>query len=164
MKKIILFVTIVSIVACKRIFCPDDDFNIQKKDYVGNALIFNGFYYYTADGRSFRYSLYTNGIVRELGRGDSLNDDNFFPRDDEDSWGLFEINNQTIKLEMLASPGGGQLYSYTKEGMILNDTTFQMTESYRLKKGKKTEYKIIDRLYHFYQYSPKPDSTNDFIK
>jgi hypothetical protein len=65
---------------------------------------------------------------------------------------------------MVGSSSGGQRLVYTNIGVILNDTTFQLTESYRLKKGEKTEYQILDEIYHFRQYSPKPDSTNDFIK
>jgi hypothetical protein len=38
------------------------------------------------------------------------------------------------------------------------------TESYRMKNGKKTEVKVMNETYHFKQHSPKPDSTNTFIK
>ena len=33
-----------------------------------------------------------------------------------------------------------------------------------MKKGKKTEVKARNETYHFKQFSPQPDSTNNFIK
>jgi len=51
-----------------------------------------------------------------------------------------------------------------REGDIINDTTFVISVSYRMKKGKKTEVKARNETYHFKQFSPQPDSTNNFIK
>lgn len=50
---------------------------------------------------------------------------------------------------------------FTKKGEILNDSTFIINEVYEY------DGKILskeNKLYHFYKYSPKPDSTNKYIK
>ena len=52
---------------------------------------------------------------------------------------------------------------YREEGVIINDTTFVMTEISRVNQGVKTEIKPIERMYYFKEFSPKPDSTNVFI-
>jgi hypothetical protein len=50
---------------------------------------------------------------------------------------------------------------YVKEGFILNDTTLQITRMYRV---DGSDEHILNYTYHFRQFSPKPDSTNNFIK
>ena len=55
----------------------------------------------------------------------------------------------------------GQPKVYIREGKILNDTTFHITASYRPDGSERREK---DEIYHFKQFSPKPDSTNNFVK
>ena len=62
---------------------------------------------------------------------------------------------------MWYSPSGGGTPAYVREGKILNDTTFHITTSYRSNGSERHEK---DEVYHFRQFYPKPDSTNNFIK
>ena len=65
-------------------------------------------------------------------------------------YGLFLIKDSIIKIEKWTV--GHNCYPYLREGKILNDTTF-----YLMHREKK-------EVYHFKQFSTKPDSTNRFIK
>ena len=50
---------------------------------------------------------------------------------------------------------------YLDKGEIQNDSTFLITKSIRSKTGEEKE---LNEIYHFKQFSPKPDSTNVFVK
>ena len=49
--------------------------------------------------------------------------------------GVFIINGQSIKFEKWYPSSGGGLPAYVREGDIINDTTFVISVSYRMKKG-----------------------------
>jgi hypothetical protein len=78
----------------------------------------------------------------------------------KDCWGVFNIKDNIIKFERWY-PGQGAKKAYVREGIILNDTTFHITKSYR---SNGSELKDADEVYHFRKFSPKPDSTNVFVK
>ncbi len=80
------------------------------------------------------------------------------------SWGVFNIEGNTIKFEKWYFYGGRHYGAFISEGKILNDTTFHLTEFYRLtRKGKKKECRELDETYYFKQFSPKSDSTNVYV-
>jgi hypothetical protein len=79
------------------------------------------------------------------------------------NYGRFLIENDNIKFERWY-PGSPPLPAYIRSGTILNDTTFVITEIYRMKNGNKTEVETgRNEIYHFKQFSPKPDSTNRYV-
>ncbi len=82
-------------------------------------------------------------------------------KDSKTRWGVFIIEGAIIKIESW-TPSEIKL-AYVYEGIILNDTTFHIKESYRIRKGNKTDVRIKDVIYHYKQFSPKPDSTNVFV-
>ncbi len=77
------------------------------------------------------------------------------------SWGLFIINDQIIQIERYYPTDHLRKSAYINEGKILNDTTCHFTVSYR---SDGSERRDEDEIFHFKQFSPKPDSTNSFIK
>ena len=166
MKKIILlfFLSLFFINCSKE---KDDKLNLVQQDFNGNQLRLDGYYFTEEEnfeGAIYsRYAFYKNGIVRYLGSPKTLDNANFLSGNSKTVWGIFNIENDNIKFERWAS-GGGPFNAYMSEGKILNDTTFHITESYRLLNGEKTEFKIRNEIYHFKQFSPKPDSTNNFIR
>jgi hypothetical protein len=111
-----------------------------------------------------RYALYRNGIIRDLGASSSIDDPSFLSGKSKINWGIFQVEGSIIKFERWYPSSGGGLPAYVRAGEILNDTTFVITESYRMQKGKKTEIRERNEIYHFHKFSPKPDSTNTFIK
>lgn len=83
------------------------------------------------------------------------------------SWGLFNVKNNEIKIERWTSASGGKYPTQMLIGEILNDTTIYFHTKigdYPVGFGKNKKNVKINEIYHFRQFSPKPDSTNIFIK
>jgi hypothetical protein len=179
MKKItfILLACLVTLFSCKKeeenvLGSNDDKLTLQRTNYSGNELRIDGYYYNIWSGGFYGLRIfYGNGTVKKIGSpsGSSISDaDNYVSTISAEimtkkyGWGVFIINGSSIKLEEWLT-GSNKLAAYTKEGTILNDTTFKFTQSYRLVGGVKTEVSALDETYNFRQYSPKPDSTNQYI-
>jgi len=171
---ITLFVLLMSNCNKDKIW-KDDELSTNKEPYTGNQLRIDGYYYELVDGVMHGiYCLYDNGVIHHLGDGIKFSEINQFEqtitttefiekiRKIKYSWGVFKVEGNQIKFERWY-PSEPPYKAYVRAGEILNDTTFIITESYRMHKGKKTEVKDRNETYHFKQFSPKPDSTNNFI-
>jgi len=174
MKTIILFIFTINLgmfmSCCSKIF-PDEKLTLQRMDYDGNELRPDGYYYYfTKNNNTVVYFLYKNGIIL-CAHSYSSQDLNIveeemvkiYPeiRKQKDGWGVFLINNNKIEYEIWNASTGSCLPTIKRIGFIENDTTFRITETY-YSDSKKTDNNEI--VYHFKQFSPKPDSTNVYIK
>lgn len=173
-KFILLFMGILfSSNACKKEFF-DDKLSLKKEPYNGNQLRIDGYYYQISDGKIYTILfLYRNGVVM-YGGGEGVEIENIEEREInfidkswiesvkkfKSWWGLFQIDSDNIKIERWYSSSGGGLPAYLHSGIILNDTTFVMKKSVRTDGTNERE---INKVYHFKQFSPKPDSTNKFI-
>lgn len=82
-------------------------------------------------------------------------------KDDRSHWGLFTINQDEIKLEKWEPSNGGGMKTVISSGVVLNDTTFILTERFNHYSHK---IDAIQDTFRFHHYYPKPDSTNRFIK
>lgn len=150
-----------------------DEFALQKTQYESDLLRLDGYYYeLTNDGKyQSLYFFYRNGVLLNVG-GLFLNTgemDAYINREfitdhryagNKNSWGLFVVNDHTIKFEHYYPSDDINKKSYIREGVILNDSTFHIVVSYR---SGGTERRIKDEIYHFRAFSSKPDSTNRFI-
>jgi hypothetical protein len=167
MKKLVSFLVFLFIMGCDYLIPNDDVLSIVRQDYQGNELRMNGYYYHEItkeEGTLYRrYALYRNGIIRYLGANSDPDPIRFQNGQHKTLWGVFQIKGKNIKYERWYPSSGGPLQSYVLSGIILNDTTFRITESYRMQKGIKTEESKENETYHFRKFSPKPDSTNRFI-
>ena len=146
----------------------DDKLNLVCRDQTNIPLRLDGFYYLETQnikGPLYdRYLLYNNGVTRYGGASPKLNSSDDWVPDGRTTWGIYEVEGNTIRIEFLYPNSLGPLKAIVEEGKILNDTTFHIEESYRLVKGVKTELKKWDQLYHFYPLDVKPDSTNRYVK
>ena len=158
------------ITRCNELF-PDDKLSIKPISYEGNELKINGYYYQHhylgKPGEDLSvHVLFRNGIVRYIGGGYKnfneievkISDPNLY--DGKTAWGIFVINRDVITFEQWHSGMGGGLPVFFREGKILNDTTFHFTAAYRLDGTHRNE---VEELYHFRQFSIRPDSTSRFI-
>lgn len=75
------------------------------------------------------------------------------------SIGVFQINGESIVFETWEA--GRDIITFSSYGEILNDTTFLITKQINNDSGKST---TMNLTFRFKQFSPKPDSTNTFIK
>ena len=177
MKFFILIALLLSLYSCSELlFGKDDTLTMTRTDYTGNQLKIDG-YYYLKDSASYQRVnhatfFYRNGIRRNVGgASESLEkydayissiNEAFFKEGDKWTVGVFIIESNSIKYERWALTQPYKAYTYT--GTIINDTTFHITESYRMLHGKKTEITSENSTYYYHKFSPKPDSTNLYVK
>jgi len=165
---LILFLT-----SCEKWFWQHDKLHLEKRDYDGTELRIDG-YYYDEYGSDVKYLgaifFYQNGVILnggafEKNRVEEV--ENYYKNnplyDSRWSWGLFNTDSCTIKFERWY-PSEFINPAYISEGEILNDTTFVITKQYRIKREVEKELRVLNDTFHFKQFSPKPDSTNNFIK
>jgi hypothetical protein len=130
----------------------------------------DGYYYYFTQNNTVVYFLYKNGIIlcaHNYSSHDLISVESemvkIYPeiRKWKDGWGVFLVNGNEIEYEMWNVSTGHSLPIIKCKGYIKNDTVFHITETY-FSDIKKTEHK--ETVYHFKQFSNKPDSTNVYIK
>jgi len=173
--KIIFIATILflSMNQCEK-YNKDDELSIKRTDYTGNQLRIDGYYYRTWEDMMYTMFFYQNGIILYGGafsqseiveREIRYKNGTFYNHVNgiKYLWGTFKIEGNKISFERW-QPTQPYLRSYVETGKILNDTTFIITELYRMQNGEKTNVKEVNEIYHFKQFSPKPDSTNSFIE
>ncbi len=152
---------------------------------VGTNLKTDGYYYLiTKDNKYNAFFLYKNGIyhggnwlnpinfnIKNLSELDSKIYPIFSAEEKYPSqyhWGVFTTNYLNIEIERwVTSSGGGAYPTQILKGEILNDSTIHFhtkLEAEPLVANRKKKTFKIDETYHFRQFSPKPDSTNKFIK
>jgi hypothetical protein len=154
----------------------DDTLAIGKRPYTGKQLKIDGYYYSIYRGAiNVVYVFFQNGVIQTFGVSDYGMDFSKVERDFTDPqvmatmqnnkywWGDFAIDTNSIKIEHW-QPSNGAFPVYTNEGTILNDTTFTLTTLYRLVNGQQKYVTAINEIYYFKKYSPKPDSTNNFVR
>ena len=167
-KSVLLFFLIFS--SCWR---EDDLLRNEREDYIGDNLQTEGFYYYYFEGeiRGVTF-LYRNGICFEI-TGDGNKRANpeevktllteahiEYHRKRKASWGIFRVMGNTFFKEKWTPPSHGSRATVIESGHILNNSSFLITKRNDSQEGIKDS----NRTYYFYPYSPKPDSTNVFIK
>lgn len=155
----------------------DDNLSSTRTDYTGNQLRLDGYYYYEyhAGNEDIMrvYFLYHNGVILKANTFDKselgMNEEQFITAEfnariktNKYGWGLFLIDNNTIQFEHWYVPyQEGSYPAGVKIGEIINDTTFHISRGMR---ANGTEKAVFDETYHFKRFSPKPDSTNKFVK
>ncbi len=172
--KILLLLSLIVLNSCQLLFCPEENLSFKKTPYYGNDLKLKGYYYHSYDNNRFLsiYFFYRNSVVYYLGSFSSndwkQNGETHYQnitkkvtqKNIKYCWGLFVIRENYISFEKWY-PSDGPDPIYIRSGHILNDTTFIITQSMR---PDSTEVEDEYEIYHFKQFSPKPDSTSKFIE
>lgn len=172
--KIFLIIGLICLFNSCRKLITWDEFGLQKTSYEGNELRIDGYYYqFDVNGKYEELCcFYNNGVLLHMGGRFSTTEEmeEYINRvfildhryaNNKPSWGLFIINGQIIQIERYYPTDHLRKSAYIREGKILNDTTYHITVSYR---SNGSERRVKDEIYHFKQFSPKPDSTNSFVK
>ncbi|MCC6185882.1 MAG: hypothetical protein IT256_01885 [Chitinophagaceae bacterium] len=161
--------------SCKKLGgCKDEPLSLQKTDHNGSLRI-DGFYY---GDSSIAYQgivsvdlifFYRNGVIHAPGAPEYLKMKDYVMQtlnNPQNSvqylWGLFKHSSDNIEIEKWLPRQCGYWVEY-RSGKVLNDTTFELTYQKQSYKGEKSSGSI-NQIYHFRAFSPKPDSTNNFIK
>jgi hypothetical protein len=177
MKTYFLFLICVLITSsnCKMYRNMDDELSFRMMNFSGNQLRIDGYYYNLSNSKIHNISFFfSNGIT--LNCGGSKNDFkevedylstqfliNKVHLKNKIGWGVFSIEGKSIKFERWY-PSQRPYKAYVRSGEILNDTTFLITEMYRVVENNKTEVQSINEIYYFKQFFPKPDSSSSFIQ
>jgi len=171
MKAQILILTGIMFLSCCNILYPDEKLTMRRVNYTGDELRIDGYYYCYFENTDITvvYFLFRNGILRSAGGYSRYIEDNrekemvsYYDKYTKTDWGVFVIEGNTIQYEKwVEGPSGVSLAINRCSGYVENDTTFHITESYY---SGRNETKQIDQTWHFKQFSPKPDSTNVYIK
>ena len=154
------------------ILLPDEKLSMKRVDYTGNQLRTDGYYYnyHQVPESTLVLFLYRNGVLFSTRYYPSFNLDAVEKemiseydrrRREKTRWGVFSVFDNRIEYEQWNGGTGGGLPIIKYKGIIENDTTFLITETY-FSDSKKTDHK--EYVYHFKQFDNKPDSTNNFIK
>jgi hypothetical protein len=150
---------------------------LEKDDVLPNAIVYDGNqlrtdgYFYQIAYNGVKYNshfFYRNGVLLVTGDlGETLEEmDKVIKKDyvndlwykkNKYLWGVFAVNGERITMNTLSQDYPH--YGFVDEGKILNDTIFHIT-----KFSSDGEIRERDEVYHFRAFSPKPDSTNVYIK
>ena len=152
----------------------DDKLHLKNELIDSNPLKLNGFYYYNHNGYIYDIIFFfKNGIILDCVSpdGDILNSEKYIIREflknkeiqfGKENWGIYSIKGDSIFIEKWYQSEISKCY--VSSGIILNDSTFRITEKYRMRRDKKKEITNINEVYRFRKFMNKPDSTNNFIK
>ncbi len=144
---------------------------LKRTSFISSNLKINGYFYGNQNGVNNIHFLYLDGTIRYVGslKTNDVNEiDKYILREfinskpfdkSRVSWGLYIIESNKIAFDMWYPRADAPVYR--RNGIILNDSTF-VIKSVSKPNGK--EFKEENTTYHFRQFSPKPDSTNNFIK
>lgn len=154
----------------------DAPLSLERQDYGGMEINLEGYWWKWVEGslepRIFVLFLYDNGIVLS-GLSFSINDieekeasySTQMFRDltlrSKTDWGVFQVDNEDIDIEMWVSSNNGPLKTLVRSGEILDNETFLITSMLNNYSGETT---ARNDTFYFKEFSPKPDSTNPFIK
>lgn len=166
---ILLLLFCVSCEKCKE--NPPEELCNGAFPYTTNELRLDGYYfgkYNETDGDILIF--YRNGVMlyggisneADLGSKESSFADGSYHADavsDEYKWGVFRVSGNSFYYER-HYPSTNSWLVYVMEGNIENDTTIQITKSYRC---DGSEFREKNRIFYFKQFNLKPDSTNSFV-
>jgi hypothetical protein len=160
------------LISCTNILGKDEKLTLTKENYSGNIIKLDGYYYSVTHSlgvpSSHVYFLYRNGVIRYFGsfKTDSVNELDSLIKSSintlavgKSHWGLFQIIDSMLTLEKWVSDNGGVHKVTRYDANILTKTTFKV---FKIKSSKGD---VLDRdlNFNFHPFSPKPDSTNDYI-
>ncbi len=172
-KCLILFGLILSLNNCEK----SSEFELKKEPYVGDNLQIDGYYFkkYFNENTNHEaisvYFMYRDGVL--LYGGDN-NFEGFEELEDfynqgyynlvmdiQYYWGTFSIEENNLNMKHWESGQGGNLPVIDLKCTILDDITFVIEEG----SVSNSSGNIIFRdTFHFKQFTPKPDSLNQFVQ
>jgi hypothetical protein len=145
--------------------------------HIGNELRLDGFYYSSPNSDSDLFAVYffyKNGVVRYGYSSHSLTElEGSYKTNRQElskenmrnrvGWGVVNISGDDIKFETWGSSSGGSLKTLARKGKVLNDSTFVINEAVDNYTGRIYKDYTNKALFKFKKFSPKLDSTNNFV-
>ncbi len=172
----VLLILVAGTFSCKDWFADlfeDEAYTLTRDDYTGHEIRTDGYYYHYNENRLDLVIVtifYKNGVVIDGVCGATLlefekdfSDGSFYEnnKDYKGNWGIFKVTNNVVMIERVIASGGLRKLAFIDYGEILNDTTIHI---YKNEDPYTNVSSVKDDTLYFKQFSPKPDSTNVFIK
>lgn len=175
-----MVIKLFSIVAVMLFSCAScekelHELSLSKTPYTGDELRIDGYYYSNQVYNNYRgvAVFYRDGVcIHGLTSIEGTDTLSFIENDillnesiistfmsTPTNIGVFQINEESIEFETWEA--GRDIITFSFYGEILNDTTFLITKQVNNDSGGS---ETLNLTYRFRQFSPKPDSTNTFIK
>lgn len=143
----------------------------NQEEFPAHSIKIDGLYYYKwKDGGYSIKFIYDNGTILSLGGNPDKNQsireiadeiisrwENSNYQENKYLWGAIFLEESNFLIKRWQAAGLSPDYVKTVSGTILNDSSFVIQSI----KGKSLER---PRVFQFHPYSPKPDSTNNFIR
>lgn len=131
----------------------EDDMINKRTPYTGKEFRIDGCYYkQNLNGSySFRF-FYSNGVLLSFYDSCDITTKKQLKLNSNKYWSIFKVKGNTITETYWEEANMFQISLYDRYYEIVNDTTLLFT------------YKTYNNYFRFKKFSPKPDSTNIFIK
>lgn len=174
--KIRTFVLLLSLgvlfASCEKLgLCKDDELTLDRQDNNTSELKIDGYYHYpieTDTSKSYVFVFYKNGLIYNAfgAKNKKEIEENTLDliiynngRESKPGWGVYKIAGSDIEIQYWPySMGCSPII--TERGEILNDSTIILSSI-------ESSYDCVlneqNKTLYFKKYSPKPDSTNNFI-
>lgn len=170
-KKLSIIIALTILFGCRKELYQ---LSMSRVPYTGNELKINGYYYsnLTSSNDIGLAMFYRNGVCMfmytRIESQDTLSYiENEILLNDElmsECWstpnhiGVFRINAGLIEFETWEA--GRDIITFSSSGVILSDTSFLLTEQVNNESGSSSS---LNLKFRYNEFSPKPDSTNNFI-
>ncbi len=154
--------------SCSKLgLCHDAELGFSRQSNISNKIRLDGYFYEDSNGTGYSkvYLLYQNGVSYNglsSTRIKDIENNSFAPtvnKDVKSGWGVYRIEGNHIEFQNWVFSVGCKPV-ITRKGTILNDTTIKLTS---WQNSNSDESNNINTILLFHKYSPKPDSTNNFI-
>lgn len=176
MKKMVIYLVILLLSSSCNDLLKDDTLSIGRKNIDGSILQTDGYYSHTYSNNPDYlevYFFYRNGLILHGGafkkselpeRLAQFISEQWVQavKDSKFRWGGFEVSGSNISFERWY-PSDPPLKAYVSSGEVVNDSTFIIKKRFRLVSGKETDLTVLNDVFEFNSFRPKPDSTNKFI-
>ena len=176
--KIMIPFLVLFLISCKKMF-KDEEFSIKCVPYTGTELRIDGYYFMKRTGggndnkRFISYFIFYSNGVSATGNMETekLNDvenrlatwsDNKYLPNNRYVWGPFSVLENKLRMQYYEPSDYLKKRVEELSCTILNDSTFYL-DKIHLVGSEKDGRSFSTGEYRFKQFSPKPDSTNNFI-
>jgi hypothetical protein len=172
MKKIIIALSLL--LGCNALKVKDETFSFQRLINKTQTIKLKGYYYSYLNNNTQKniFFFYENGLFIDIQTFENKTfeeieafcSSEFFLKRQlnvlKRMYGIYKIENKKLTIESyyLKGTAHGVANYYCN---IINDSAFQIMNI--SDHNSNTDVSSENRIYHFRQYSPKPDSTNSFI-
>ena len=168
----LLIVFLCSIFSC--VILKDDPLSLDREANSGTDIRLDGYWWQKLklahEPHVGIYFFYKDGVFLQGGAISIAELDEYDFSSDEfrkaslrskTGWGVFQTSQSTIQIETWLASSGGRLKTGIKTGEIINNEMFVIYSSLNNYSG---ETSARNDTFYFKEFSPKPDSTNTFIK